>query len=101
MSRMNLPMQEKAGSEEAKSCIKEIDGLQLLRPSVEAGFHSLLKNMFSHTHSVYANMAACAAEGKKLLEEAMSGADCACGFVRYVNPGALLTFSIQRQSRPV
>lgn len=92
---------EKAGSEEAKSCTKEIDGLQLLRPSVEAGFHSLLKKYVSHTHSVYANMAACAAEGKKLLEEAMSGADYACGFVRYVNPGALLTFSIRDEQARV
>ena len=31
----------------------------------------------------------------------MSGADYACGFVRYVNPGALLTFSIRDEQARV
>jgi len=51
---------EKAGSQEAKKATLLIDGLPQLRPSVEAGFHSLLGTFVIHSHSVYANLACCA-----------------------------------------
>ena len=55
---------ETAGSNKAKESVKTIEGLQQLRPSVEAGFHSILKTFVVHTHSVYANLAACAVNCK-------------------------------------
>ena len=54
---------EKSGAQCTKDNIKTIEGLPLLRPSVEAGFHSILKTYVLHTHSGYANLAACAVEG--------------------------------------
>lgn len=86
---------EKAGAAQAKAVTQEIEGLAALRPSVEAGFHSLLSRYVAHSHSVYANLVACAKDAKKLLSQALEGADYAFGFVPYVDPGARLTFSIR------
>ncbi len=86
---------EKVGAEKAKSAVKAVEGMAQLRPSVEAGFHSLLKKYVVHSHSVYANMAACAAECKQIAEAALADADYTWGFVVYTDPGAQLTFSIR------
>lgn len=86
---------EKAGASEAKAATREIAGLAALRPSVEAGFHSLLGRYVAHSHSVYANLVACAKDARTLLPRALEGADYAYGFVPYVDPGARLTFSIR------
>ena len=40
---------ETAGSTKAKESVKVIEGLAQLRPSVEAGFHSVLKTFVVHT----------------------------------------------------
>ena len=66
---------ETAGSTKAKESVKVIDGLEQLRPSVEAGFHSILKTFVVHTHSVYANLAACAVNCKDICAAAFQGAD--------------------------
>ncbi len=92
---------EAAGSAEAKAATRAIDGLDALRPSVEAGFHSLLDTYVSHTHSVYANFAACAVGGRTVVEQALGDADYAWGFVKYVNPGSRLTFSIRDELKRV
>ncbi len=86
---------EKSGSEKAKSCIRSIDGLTPRRPSVEAGFHSLLDKYVAHSHAVYSNLAACSEECDALVREAFADADYAVGIVRYVDPGARLTFAIR------
>lgn len=86
---------EQAGAAEAKAATKEIEGLSALRPSVEAGFHSLLDTFVLHTHSVYGNLAACAEEGQALCAEAFAGAPYSWGFVPYVDPGARLTFTVR------
>ncbi len=88
---------EQAGAAEAKAATREISGLAALRPSVEAGFHSLLDTYVAHSHSVYANLGACAKDARVLLDEALQGADYAWGFVPYVDPGARLTFSIRNE----
>ncbi len=86
---------EKTGSDHAKASVKTIDGLAQLRPSVEAGFHSLLDCYVAHSHSVYANLATCAEDGRKVVAEALADADYTWGFVPYTDPGARLTFSIR------
>ncbi|MHB8963404.1 MAG: class II aldolase/adducin family protein [Saccharofermentanales bacterium] len=85
---------EGAGSSAAKNAILQIDGLPQLRPSVEAGFHSLLSRYVLHTHPVYANLATCSLEGRDIVAKALAGADYSFGFVPYINPGANLTFAI-------
>ena len=92
---------ETTGSNKAKESVKVIDGLEQLRPSVEAGFHSILKTFVTHTHSVYANLAACAVNCKEICAAAFEGADYSWGMVPYVDPGANLTFAIRNELRRV
>ena len=92
---------EKAGSDQAKANTKAIEGLAALRPSVEAGFHSILDTYVAHSHSVYANLAACSAELEQIVKDALADADYAWGWVSYVDPGARLTFSIRDELKRV
>lgn len=86
---------EKAGSGKAKEVTQQIEGLAALRPSVEAGFHSILDTYVAHSHSVYANLAACSVELTDIVKQALTGADYSWGWVPYTDPGANLTFSIR------
>ncbi|MBR4867826.1 MAG: class II aldolase/adducin family protein [Clostridia bacterium] len=92
---------ETAGSTKAKECTLTIEGLAQLRPSVEAGFHSILKTFVVHTHSVYANLAACSVECKDICQIAFADADYTWGMVPYVDPGANLTFAIRDEMQRV
>lgn len=86
---------EAAGAQCTKENIRVIEGLPALRPSVEAGFHSILKTFVLHTHSVYANLAACAVGGREVAEKAFQNAPYSWGWVDYQNPGAKLAFAIR------
>ena len=86
---------EKAGSDRAKAATMGIEGLAQLRPSVEAGFHSVLGRYVIHSHSVYANLACCAQEMRDLLPAALKDAPFAWGIVPYIDPGARLSFAIR------
>lgn len=90
---------EAAGSAKAKESIRPVEGLASLRPSVEAGFHSLLGTYVIHTHSVYANLACCAVTCREIAAQALSGADYTWGWVKYTDPGARLTFAIRDELR--
>ena len=92
---------EKAGSEQAKGNTKVVEGLKQLRPSVEAGFHSLLDTYVAHSHSVYANLCTCSKELPEIAKKALEGADYSWGWVSYVDPGARLTFSIRDELKRV
>ncbi len=92
---------ETAGSNKAKESVQVIEGLAQLRPSVEAGFHSILKTFVVHTHCVYANLAACAVNCKEICTAAFRGADYSWGMVPYVDPGANLTFAIRNEMKRV
>ena len=86
---------EKAGSEQAKTSTISVEGMAALRPSVEAGFHSLLGKFVIHSHSVYTNFACCAVEMQQILEDALKDADFSWGVVPYIDPGARLSFAIR------
>lgn len=86
---------ESAGAQKVKDAIYHIEGLPELRPSVEAGFHSLLDTFVLHSHSVYANLAACSKNIYEIMNTAFSSAGYTWGIVPYVNPGARLTYSVQ------
>ena len=88
---------EKAGAERAKTATIAIEGMPALRPSVEAGFHSLLGKYVIHSHSVYTNFACCAVEMHQILDEALAGADYYWGVVPYIDPGARLSFAIREE----
>ena len=97
----NLTDVEKQGSACAKENTKTIEGLAALRPSVEAGFHSILKTFVLHTHSVYANLAACSNQCLEIAAKAFEGAAYTWGWVPYTDPGANLTFAIRDELRRV
>lgn len=86
---------EAAGSSAAKAAVREVAGVETLRPSVEAGFHSILDGFVAHTHSVYGNLAACSQEADAILKSALSGAGYGYALIPYVDPGARLTFAIR------
>ena len=66
-----------------------------LRPSVEAGFHSILKKYVIHTHSVYANMLCCTTGGKDRVEAIFKDKPYKCAWIPYINPGFSLTLAMQ------
>lgn len=70
-----------------------------LRPSIETGFHAVLKEAVIHTHSTYVNIFACAKEGEKNLSLLFPDS---C-FIPYRTPGTPLTIevSIAFKARPV
>ncbi len=90
-----FPDVEAAGAEQAKTNTLVIEGLKPLRPSVEAGFHSLLSRFVAHSHSVYGNLAACCGEAERVTAQALEGAPYSWALVPYVDPGARLTFTIR------
>lgn len=92
---------EDAGSAKVKACTRTVEGLEALRPSVEAGFHSLLRTYGLHTHSVYANLACCSVKCREVARSAFAGADYAWGMVPYVDPGARLSFAVRDELRRV
>jgi len=88
---------EAAGAQCTKENILTVDGLPVLRPSVEAGFHSILKTYVLHTHSVYANLAACTVGGREVAQQAFRHAPYSWGWVDYQDPGAKLAFAIREE----
>lgn len=69
----------------------KFEGLAALRPSVEVGFHSVLKKYVIHTHSIYANLLTCAVKSKELASEIFAGADFGYIFMPYIDPGFTLS----------
>ena len=74
------------------SCVFPAADGKTLRPSVETGFHSLLKKYVMHTHPVYANVVTCAVGGKELAKKIFPDLDFV--WIPYINPGFSLTLSI-------
>lgn len=85
---------EKESAEVSKSSTIALDGIQTLRPSVEVGFHAILKKYVIHTHSVYANLLTCAIRGEELASKIFDGADFGYVFLPYINPGFTLTLKM-------
>ncbi|SFP67443.1 class II aldolase/adducin family protein [Caldicoprobacter faecalis] len=87
---------EEAGAELVKQNTIKLEGYKALRPSVEAGFHSILKKYVIHTHPVYANMLCCAKEGEGFVEKIFKANGLHCVWIPYTMPGFHLTLSIKR-----
>lgn len=71
------------------------EGLKPLRPSVEAGFHSVLKRVVIHSHSVYANILCCSETGKELASKIFG--ELTYLWLPYIDPGARLTMMIAQE----
>ena len=86
---------EGVGSEKVRSSLIEKEGIPKLRPSVEAGFHSLLNTWVVHTHSVYSNIILCSRSAEEFLEKVFHDIDYI--YIPYVNPGSRLTLEIAQK----
>lgn len=75
-----------------KQCTRDHD----TRPSMEAWFHVLLRTYMLHTHSVYANIVTCAAEGEALVRELFHETDLRTLWIPYVNPGIGLGIEVYK-----
>lgn len=87
-----LETREKEATPFTMTCVTPNPAGKTLRPSVEAGFHSLLKKYVMHTHPVYANVVTCMVGGKDLAKEIFPDTDFV--WIPYINPGFSLTLSI-------
>ena len=87
---------EKESADIAKNSALEVEGLPTLRPSVEVGFHSILKKYVIHTHSVYANLITCSEEGEEIAKKLFADKDYGYIFLPYINPGFELTLLMNR-----
>jgi ribulose-5-phosphate 4-epimerase/fuculose-1-phosphate aldolase len=85
---------ERESSEIMKGCIVETEGRKKLRPSVEAGFHSILKKYVIHTHSVYANILCCTENAGAKVEQVFKGKEYETAFIPYIRPGFYLAVKI-------
>ncbi len=88
---------EKESAEVSKNSVITIANMPTLRPSVEVGFHAILKKYVIHTHSVYANILTCSQEGEQLAEKLFKGKDFGFIFLPYINPGFELTLAMKNK----
>lgn len=75
----------------AKDSIRLLPDMKPLRPSVEVGFHAILKKYVIHIHSAYAGIIVCSKTGEQIISQLLSGKDYGFVFVPYINPGFTLT----------
>ena len=66
-----------------------------LRPSIETGFHSILKKYVIHTHSVYCNIITCSKSFEDLTKELFKNDNFIN--VQYFPPGTILTRNILKE----
>lgn len=90
---------EKESSQTTNDNILDYEDLPRLRPSVEAGFHSILKKFVIHTHSVYANILTCSNEGHKKADEIFGSLNYKYIWMPYIDPGFRLTIEMLRMSK--
>ena len=88
---------EKESAEVSKNSVVPIPDMATLRPSVEVGFHAILKKYVIHTHSVYANILTCSQEGEQLAEKLFKDKDFGFIFLPYINPGFELTLAMMKK----
>ena len=88
---------EKESAEVSKNSVVALEGMPTLRPSVEVGFHAILKKYVIHTHSVYANVITCSQEGEALAEKLFKDKDFGYIFLPYINPGFELTLAMKNK----
>lgn len=88
---------EKESGEFVRACAVPMEGLKPLRPSVEAGFHSILLKHVIHTHPVYTNMICCSKNGKELADKIFKAKGYGFVWIPYINPGFMLTLAMLRE----
>ncbi|MDD4297449.1 MAG: class II aldolase/adducin family protein [Ruminiclostridium sp.] len=88
---------EKESSEFIQSNVVPMKGLKPLRPSVEAGFHSILRKYVIHTHPVYSNIICCSEEGRDLVDKIFNKKNYGTVWLPYINPGFSLMLLMKKE----
>ena len=88
---------EKEGTDLIKQNTVHLEGYKTLRPSVEVGFHSILKKFVIHTHTVYANILCCSENGDKLMDRIFEYTGIHRIWVPYTMPGFYLAYKIKQK----
>lgn len=88
---------EKESGDYVRANVVQFEGLKALRPSVEAGFHSLLRKYVIHTHPVYANLLCCSGKGHSIADDIFRDAGYGFVWIPYINPGFMLTIAIKEE----
>jgi ribulose-5-phosphate 4-epimerase/fuculose-1-phosphate aldolase len=88
---------EKDSVEFIRTNVLKMEGVKELRPSIEAGFHSVLKKNVIHSHSVYSNIICCSKEGESLAEKIFRGREIGCLWIPYIKPGFSLSYVIMKK----
>ena len=84
-------------NESSEVAMKNVVSEEKLKPSVETGFHSLLKKYVVHTHSTYANILCCSEEGKKLINDIFKNSKYDPLWINYTHPGFDLTLEMMNK----
>lgn len=87
----------KESAQFVKDNMVKLNNIKEGRPSIEAGFHSLLYKYVIHTHSVYSNLLCCTKEGEKIAAELFDHCPYTYLWLPYITPGFFLTFEIQKK----
>ncbi len=77
--------------------VLELAGVTPLRPSVEAGFHSILQNVVIHTHPVYSNVLSCSIKGRDMLGRIFADSGIGMLWVPCIKPGFSLSYYIMNK----
>lgn len=72
-----------------------LEGYSALRPSIEVGFHALLKKYVIHTHSVYTNIINCCTGQEKIVREIFK--DNKVAIIGFQSPGVALTVELYKE----
>lgn len=81
--------------DEAIASIKQVNGEPAKNPSIEVGFHSILKKYVLHLHPVYINILMCSSGGCILCKELLDATGLMHITVPYIKVGHPLTILIQ------
>lgn len=77
------------------AALTDVPGIPVQRPSIETSLHAALKAKYViHSHSVYANVVTCAADGRELAQKLFAQS----AWVDYVTPGRDLVRAILKSS---
>lgn len=94
---MNHPELDQKNKIILKEAVVPTEGVEALRPSVEAGFHAVLDKYVIHTHAVYSNLLNCAKKGFEYIKNIFKDQEFSYIMIPYVDPGLTLSIMIYRE----
>ena len=101
----DVEVQDKEKEEKASvdlilsNILKDENGQQYLKPSMETGFHSVLGKYVVHTHSVWSNLFNCVSQYDVLVDKLRKQLEIRIAVIPYVSPGFGLSYLITKMAK--